>query len=69
MCLPQAAHAVVQLQETGRAVHKVKTTSLNAMCENYDLPTNPFRGKFLFFVVIGLMLAVGEGYSQLFFLY
>ncbi|XP_032788156.2 egalitarian protein homolog [Daphnia magna] len=39
----QAAHAVIQLQETGRAVHKVKTTSLNAMCENYDLPTNPFK--------------------------
>lgn len=41
----QAAHAVVQLQETGRAVHKVKTTSLNAMCEHYDLPANPFKGK------------------------
>jgi len=39
----QAAHAVLQLQETGKAVHKVKTVSLNAMCENYELPSNPFK--------------------------
>ena len=42
-CL-QAAHAVLQLQETGRAVHKVKTVSLNAMCDHYELPSNPFKG-------------------------
>lgn len=45
--LPQAAHCVLQLQDTGRAIHKVKTITLNAMCENYNLPSNPFKGETL----------------------
>lgn len=39
----QAAHAVLQLQETGKPVYKVKNVSLNALCEIYDAPTNPIK--------------------------
>lgn len=37
----QAAHAVVQLQLTGKPVYKVKNVSLNALCELYGAPMNP----------------------------
>jgi hypothetical protein len=39
----QAAHAVIQLQETGKPVYKVKNVSLNALCELYDAPINPMK--------------------------
>ena len=47
-------------------MHKVKTTSLNAMCENYDLPTNPFKGKLLFsagVIVWGWIVAIPTLYT------
>lgn len=39
----QAAHAVLQLQLTGKPVYKVKNVSLNALCELYDAPANPMK--------------------------
>merc|ERR1711936_126972 len=39
----QAAHAVLQLQETGKPVYKVKNVSLNALCELYNAPVNPMK--------------------------
>jgi exonuclease 3'-5' domain-containing protein 1 len=39
----QAAHAVIQQQETGKPVYKVKNVSLNALCELYDAPVNPMK--------------------------
>ncbi|XP_075228845.1 egl_like_exo domain-containing protein isoform X2 [Lycorma delicatula] len=39
----QAAHAVLQLQQTGKPVYKVKNISLNALCELYDAPVNPIK--------------------------
>ncbi|XP_026472545.1 egalitarian protein homolog isoform X2 [Ctenocephalides felis] len=39
----QAAHAVLQLQEQGKPVYKVKNVSLNALCELYDAPINPMK--------------------------
>nr|CAD7459205.1 unnamed protein product [Timema tahoe] len=41
----QAAHAVLQLQETGKPVYKVKNVSLNALCELYDAPINPMKDQ------------------------
>ncbi len=43
----QAAHAVIQLQETGKPVYKVKNVSLNALCELYDAPVNPMKEQVL----------------------
>ncbi|CAG2067267.1 unnamed protein product, partial [Timema podura] len=40
-----AAHAVLQLQETGKPVYKVKNVSLNALCELYDAPINPMKDQ------------------------
>ncbi|XP_014251079.1 uncharacterized protein LOC106667543 [Cimex lectularius] len=37
----QAAHAVIQLQLTGKPVYKVKNVSLNALYELYGAPINP----------------------------
>lgn len=37
----QAAHAVIQLQQTGKPVHKVKNVSLNTVCRMYGGPINP----------------------------
>ncbi|CAG0898442.1 unnamed protein product [Darwinula stevensoni] len=37
----QAAHAVIQQQETGRPVFKVKSVGLNTLCKLYDAPMNP----------------------------
>jgi exonuclease 3'-5' domain-containing protein 1 len=42
---PQAAHAVLQLQELGKPVYKVKNVSLNALCEMYDAPVNPIKDQ------------------------
>ena len=39
----QAAHAVLQLQDTGKPVYKVKNVSLNALCELYNAPINPMK--------------------------
>jgi len=39
----QAAHAVLQLQDTGKPVYKVKNVSLNALCELYNAPVNPMK--------------------------
>jgi len=45
-CCPlQAAHAVLQLQELGKPVYKVKNVSLNALCEMYDAPVNPMKDQ------------------------
>ncbi|XP_063234532.1 egalitarian protein homolog [Bacillus rossius redtenbacheri] len=41
----QAAHAVLQLQETGKPVYKVKNVSLNTLCELYDAPVNPMKDQ------------------------
>ncbi|KAK7864898.1 hypothetical protein R5R35_001987 [Gryllus longicercus] len=41
----QAAHAILQLQELGKPVHKVKNVSLNALCELYDAPINPMKDQ------------------------
>ncbi|KAG8228935.1 hypothetical protein J437_LFUL007327 [Ladona fulva] len=39
----QAAHAILQLQETGRPVHKAKNLSLNALCLAHGAPPNPLK--------------------------
>jgi len=39
----QAAHAVLELQDTGKPVYKVKNVSLNALCELYNAPVNPMK--------------------------
>lgn len=39
----QSAHAVIQLQEAGKPVHKVKNISLNTLCEAYNVPINPMK--------------------------
>ena len=43
ICDLQAAHAVLQLQDTGKPVYKVKNVSLNALCELYNAPVNPMK--------------------------
>jgi len=37
----QAAHAILQQQETGKPVYKVKSVSLVTLCRMYDAPVNP----------------------------
>ncbi|XP_015610363.1 uncharacterized protein LOC107275094 [Cephus cinctus] len=39
----QAAHAVLQFQETGKPVYKVKNVNLNALCQLYGAPCNPLK--------------------------
>ncbi|XP_046399885.1 egalitarian protein homolog [Ischnura elegans] len=39
----QAAHAILQLQETGRPVHKAKNLSLNALCLAHGAVPNPMK--------------------------
>ena len=39
----QAAHAVLSYQETGKPVYKVKSVTLNALCEIYGAPINPMK--------------------------
>ncbi|XP_076299775.1 egl_like_exo domain-containing protein [Lasioglossum baleicum] len=39
----QAAHAVLQFQETGKPVYKVKNVNLNTLCDLYGAPSNPLK--------------------------
>ncbi|XP_076621293.1 egl_like_exo domain-containing protein [Colletes latitarsis] len=39
----QAAHAVLQFQETGKPVYKVKNVNLNTLCDQYGAPYNPLK--------------------------
>ncbi|XP_017795082.1 PREDICTED: uncharacterized protein LOC108576578 [Habropoda laboriosa] len=39
----QAAHAVLQFQETGKPVYKVKNVNLNTLCDHYGAPCNPLK--------------------------
>ncbi|KAK7077852.1 hypothetical protein SK128_007053 [Halocaridina rubra] len=41
----QAAHAVLQQQETGKPVYKVKNVSLNTLCRSYNAPVNPRKDQ------------------------
>ncbi|XP_055921597.1 uncharacterized protein LOC129952797 [Eupeodes corollae] len=41
----QAAHAVVQLQDSGKQVYKAKYISLNSLCELYNAPINPIKDQ------------------------
>ena len=43
--LLQAAHAVLQQQETGKPVYKVKNVSLNTLCRAYNAPINPRKDQ------------------------
>ncbi|KAL2720845.1 egalitarian protein [Vespula squamosa] len=39
----QTAHAVIQFQETGKPVYKVKNVNLNILCDHYGAPCNPLK--------------------------
>lgn len=39
----QSAHAVLQYQDQGKQVYKVKNLSLNTLCELYNAPPNPMK--------------------------
>lgn len=39
----QAAHAVIQYQETGKPVYKVKHVNLNNLCDHYGAPCNSLK--------------------------
>lgn len=39
----QSAHAVLQYQNDGKQVYKVKNVSLNTLCELYNAPANPMK--------------------------
>ncbi|XP_043266477.1 egalitarian protein homolog [Venturia canescens] len=39
----QAAHAVLQFQDTGKPVYKVKNVNLNSLCEMYGSSCNPVK--------------------------
>lgn len=39
----QSAHSIIQYQESGKQVYKVKNLSLNALCELYEAPINPLK--------------------------
>lgn len=41
----QSAHAVLQYQDTGKPVYKVKNVNLNALCELYGAPCNPLKDQ------------------------
>merc|ERR1719295_516475 len=41
----QAAHAVLELQEYGKPVYKVKNVSFNALCKSYGAPSNPIKDQ------------------------
>lgn len=36
-------HAVLQFQETGKPVYKVKNVNLNTLCDHYGAPCNPLK--------------------------
>lgn len=41
----QAAHAILQFQESGKQVYKAKYISLNSLCEQYNAPCNPIKDQ------------------------
>lgn len=41
----QGAHAIIQLQQTGKPVYKVKNISLNTLCKMYGGPVNPKKDQ------------------------
>lgn len=41
----QSAHALLQYQEQGKQVYKVKNVSLNTLCELYNAPKNPMKDQ------------------------
>jgi len=41
----QAAHAVLEMQENGKPIHKVKNESLNALCDLYGSSVNPIKDQ------------------------
>merc|ERR1712061_74766 len=41
----QAAHAVLELQDYGKPVYKVKNVSLNALCDYYGASINPIKDQ------------------------
>lgn len=41
----QAAHALLQFQETGKPVYKTKNISLSSLCELYSVPVNPMKDQ------------------------
>ncbi|XP_043646303.1 uncharacterized protein LOC122615325 [Drosophila teissieri] len=41
----QAAHAILQYQESGKQVYKAKYISLNSLCEQYNAPCNPIKDQ------------------------
>lgn len=41
----QAAHALLQFQDTSKPVYKTKNVSLNALCELYSVPVNPMKDQ------------------------
>lgn len=41
----QSAHAILQLQNHGKQVYKVKNVSLNTLCEMYGAPINPMKDQ------------------------
>lgn len=41
----QAAHAVLEMQENGKPIHKVKNESLNALCDLYGSSVNPLKDQ------------------------
>lgn len=41
----QAAHAVLEMQDTGKPVYKVKSETLNTLCERYGAFTNPVKDQ------------------------
>uniref|UniRef100_A0A0K8TLD3 Putative exonuclease n=1 Tax=Tabanus bromius TaxID=304241 RepID=A0A0K8TLD3_TABBR len=41
----QAAHAVLQYQDSGKQVYKAKYVSLNSLCEVYNAPINPMKDQ------------------------
>ena len=45
MFIFQAAHAVLEMQENGKPIHKVKNESLNALCDLYGASVNPIKDQ------------------------
>lgn len=41
----QAAHALLQYQETNKPVYKTKNISLSSLCEHYSVPVNPMKDQ------------------------
>lgn len=52
----QAAHAVLEQQETGKPVYKVKNVSLNTLCRSYNAPVNPRKDQVLVFISITIII-------------